>query len=166
MEVFHGTHWKSDEGPFTQLDPGFSDYGAVWFTNVGSDAEYFAQQYSVPGPGDTPVVLKGEIELEDPYTWGGEQEIEIPAEPGEEPYEFDVDFDDREHLFDMIMRMGHDAFVVPQNYPNGGDDIAVLRQRTFYVTGVKILLPNQPWSDWMPLADAEDAWAQMQEALV
>lgn len=160
MEVFHGTHWKPGDGLFSLLEPGYSDYGAVWFTDVEDDAEYFAAQYSNPGPEDWPVILRGEIELENPYTWSGEEFIEIPGVAGDEPYEFEVDFGDREELFEMILRMGHDAFIVPDNYPGGGDDIAVLRANTFRVTGVKHQQADETWSDWMSLQAAEDLFLE------
>lgn len=159
-EVFHGTVWQAGEEPFDQLDPGYNDYGAVWFTDVAEDAVFFATERHDRGGGDQPVILRGKLELQRPFIWQGEEVIEIPAVAGDEPYEFSLDLDDREGLYDVLLRLGHDAFVIPSNYPRGGDDIAVLRPTTFHVTGVKLQQADETWSDWMDFEVAADLFRE------
>jgi hypothetical protein len=139
---YHGTFWRAPED----------------VTNSERDAEYFCT-WNAPDPEDTLVVLRGNALYSNPFVWQGEDEIELPG--GEY---FELNLDDRRSAFDFIRGQGHDAFIVPRNYPYGGDDVALLRDGLFDVTEAKLKFPGQDWTDWLPLSDAIEMFAREQFA--
>jgi hypothetical protein len=157
---YHGTSWPVPEDPeyvedaaFYDLDAGYSDLGVVYATNVEDDAEYFCSWKA--SPGATLVVLRGDMAYSNPYVWQGEDEIETP----DGDY-LELDLDDRESMFRLVQMLGHDAFIVPRNYPYGGDDVALFDEHLFNAEDARIKLPGQDWSEWMPVQDAVETFAE------
>jgi hypothetical protein len=62
-------------------------------------------------------------------------------------------------MWEEAQAEGRDAFIVPANYPHGGDDIAVFSWG-FHIKGIKIKLPGHEWTEYMEAEEAVSLFKQ------
>ncbi len=161
-QAYHGTYWPrpraydSQWEPFTDLDSEYSDYGAVWFTQVEEDAEWFVKwrSDSINPKDDTSVMFRAYLSLPNSLIVTARQ-FELKAlELDEHPSQVQM-----RDFWEDAPNGGFDAVITPANYRHGGDDIAVFSS-DYKITGIKIKLPGQDWTDYMETEAAVSLFKQ------
>lgn len=148
LTVFHGSYWEipeeGDEWEVTAFDrpsASYNDDDVVYFSQKMEVAERFCSWRSTDPSGIIFMVLRGSLELRNPFMHVNAHEVEIGGEEFDWPME-------RTELYELLKANGYDAYVVPDNYGPGQDDIAVLDEDAFRPEGVKLKLDGA-WTDWM-----------------
>lgn len=156
LTVYHGTFWERSEPDeawedvyFGAPDPGYNDDGVVYFSQSAEVAERFSSwRSSGTEDGKVHVILRGDLRLCNPFLHGDTHEIELDGEVYDYPM-------DRDELYTLLRSAGHDAYIVPHNYGQDQDDIAVLEHNAFSPDAVKLQIEGA-WTDWLDVQDALD----------
>lgn len=150
---YHGTHWKKptkeDNFSHDEINIDHNDNDAVYFSNAEEVASTFAERIlkSSTYEGEIPVIFKLNIEIEKGYVHdSNDTDIRV--------FDEDLSLDDREDLYRTFDNNGYDAFIIPNNYPEGSD-VAYLKD-VDSVDEAKAYINNK-WTDYMSVDDLKDA---------
>jgi len=128
---------------FTELEEGYSDWGAIWVTDEESMAEGFAKTWHEPEENEIPIVFQVQVNLNK------------VAEISDQNYEWEefkdiYAIDDPREAIPHLRQMGYDGWITTGSMgPRAYTDIAIFGGN-IQLTHVKVLKndPEDEWSEW------------------
>lgn len=158
INVFHGTSIEKPDSIdeiedviiFDNLETGYSDYNAIWFTENKDTAKTFSSYALNKMNEGVQTLLTLELNVED--------EKVLRLESNEryctlDDYEYNVR-EEREEFYDALQRNGYEILIIEGNYPEGpnANDITVFNESLYNVLHAQILTENG-WSH--PIKEAD-----------
>lgn len=140
---FHGTHWlsptKDDDFSHAEIHLDYNDNNAVYFSNSEDVAINFAENILRSSEGEIPVIFKLNIEIEKAY-------LHDTSDKDLRVFDAELSLEDREALYKVFSDNGYDAFIIPNNYPEGSDvayfkNVDSIKEAKAYI--------NNKWTDFM-----------------